>query len=874
MSDESSACGRGETRRGSPVRTMAMVLAACTAICPFARAAFENQVGVGPRALGMGSAYVAVADDATALYWNPAGLPQIDHQEILGTQANLWQSGIRDKLGGFILPVTDRQVVGIDWYRSNYVYRSNDAKPNLGFQEDRIDLGYGVRFFGRLGVGITAKTVTRKATRGQTSVREGKGWGYQLGVLANPWRRIRLGLTVREVGGTPIKYDGGVPSIILAEQWCVGAAADVFRWLTLASQDDGSWHFGGELRPHGLLALRGGIEESHMIAEGPTWSYGAGVRLSVLRFDYARVLQPDLPSTDHFGLSLNFQFNPSRIKIERAEAAPVYASLYKSYARDPVGSVVLRNLSSTLLPAQVSLFLPRFMDAPTEQNVVLMPGQAQEVALPAVFSGKILSTDSRPVQLEAVVTYEHGRRSRTIKRAVKTDLYSPGQIHWGRGVGQAAAFVDPRDAVVDAVARRAVQSAVPANEDALGCRNLRHAAALFDALQVLGITYVPDPLNPFSAISENPRAVDSVRYPRETLAAGSGDCDDLSVLYAALLANVGVVSMLVDAPGHIFLLVDTGLHETHRLALGLDQDLYVIKNDGVWIPFEATAIQKGFSEAWRTGAETYRSLAARGQAVVVDLAEAQQTYIPAEPPSVAVAPKLPDPALLAARTREDAARLGAWRKEFLQARYGKLDGDQQRSVAAMHELARVYFLGGDLDRSDGQLQGILQKEPQSASAQNNVGVLRVASGRFPEAIAQFESALRLAPDDAGICLNLGFLHYLQGDSAQTRASLAQGIGRAGGLAQACQMVGLREEETAGRKEAEQLSAAELRRVLQDALETIPVVAADSTARADTSAASVRPATPAVRRAKPLPWRTAGSRAWNPDDLRPYLYWKE
>ena len=33
--------------------------------------------GVGARALGMGSAFVAIADDATATYWNPAGLTKV-----------------------------------------------------------------------------------------------------------------------------------------------------------------------------------------------------------------------------------------------------------------------------------------------------------------------------------------------------------------------------------------------------------------------------------------------------------------------------------------------------------------------------------------------------------------------------------------------------------------------------------------------------------------------------------------------------------------------------------------------------------------------------------------------------------------------------
>src|SRR6266487_6212781 len=39
------------------------------------------KLGVGARALAMGEAYSAVADDANALYWNPAGLTRIYHAE-------------------------------------------------------------------------------------------------------------------------------------------------------------------------------------------------------------------------------------------------------------------------------------------------------------------------------------------------------------------------------------------------------------------------------------------------------------------------------------------------------------------------------------------------------------------------------------------------------------------------------------------------------------------------------------------------------------------------------------------------------------------------------------------------------------------------
>ena len=41
-----------------------------------------NPVGSGARALGMGGAFIGVADDATAASWNPAGLIQLETPEI------------------------------------------------------------------------------------------------------------------------------------------------------------------------------------------------------------------------------------------------------------------------------------------------------------------------------------------------------------------------------------------------------------------------------------------------------------------------------------------------------------------------------------------------------------------------------------------------------------------------------------------------------------------------------------------------------------------------------------------------------------------------------------------------------------------------
>ena len=61
--------------------------------------AVDNFSGVGVRAMGMGGAFVAVADDFSAMYWNPAGLAQMRDREVyLGFQRNRYEG--KSSLGG------------------------------------------------------------------------------------------------------------------------------------------------------------------------------------------------------------------------------------------------------------------------------------------------------------------------------------------------------------------------------------------------------------------------------------------------------------------------------------------------------------------------------------------------------------------------------------------------------------------------------------------------------------------------------------------------------------------------------------------------------------------------------------------------------
>ncbi len=75
-----------------------MVVAALVAVAPGAHAqsvdimSSPNVVGSGARALGMGGAFIAIADDATAASWNPGGLTQLERPEVSLVYDFQWNS--------------------------------------------------------------------------------------------------------------------------------------------------------------------------------------------------------------------------------------------------------------------------------------------------------------------------------------------------------------------------------------------------------------------------------------------------------------------------------------------------------------------------------------------------------------------------------------------------------------------------------------------------------------------------------------------------------------------------------------------------------------------------------------------------------------
>lgn len=105
------------------------------------------KIGVGARAAGMGETFVALANDASALYWNPAGLAQLKDNEVIAAHTN-WLIDIKHDFIGAVYHLSTEDAVGL----SVISLQTDDMPVTTELQP----YGNGTYFrYGDIAVGLT-----------------------------------------------------------------------------------------------------------------------------------------------------------------------------------------------------------------------------------------------------------------------------------------------------------------------------------------------------------------------------------------------------------------------------------------------------------------------------------------------------------------------------------------------------------------------------------------------------------------------------------------------------------------------------------------------------------------------------------------------
>ena len=159
-------------------------------------AAFDD-MGIGARPLGMGGAFVAVADDANAAMYNPAGLGYMTVAEAGFTHVRMFSGVVNYNYAGIVLPLGNAGSFGVNWGRL--------GEESSIYSENSVALSYSNKIVEALSLGANIKMLN-------TSFDESNLWvesnSYFAGGSSASGFTVDIGLLAKPVSGLSIGISG------------------------------------------------------------------------------------------------------------------------------------------------------------------------------------------------------------------------------------------------------------------------------------------------------------------------------------------------------------------------------------------------------------------------------------------------------------------------------------------------------------------------------------------------------------------------------------------------------------------------------------------------------------------------------------------
>jgi opacity protein-like surface antigen len=167
------------------------------------------EVGVGARAIAMGGAFVSTANDASAIYWNPAGLGRLSRPEIMFVHTE-WLADINFDFAGAVIPLgrfgtlgASLTTVGMGDMEVRTVNLPEGTGEYFQARDMALGISYGLSLTDRFALGFNAKYIYQKIWK-ETA----QGMALDIGTLyVTAFHGLRIGAALTNFG-TNMKLDG------------------------------------------------------------------------------------------------------------------------------------------------------------------------------------------------------------------------------------------------------------------------------------------------------------------------------------------------------------------------------------------------------------------------------------------------------------------------------------------------------------------------------------------------------------------------------------------------------------------------------------------------------------------------------------------
>ncbi len=303
-------------------------------------------IAQGARALGMGTAFVAVANDQSAMYWNPAGIADLTGTRIVFDYTQ-WIADIKYNYVGATINLGDIGVVGLNLTSSSVpemrvttVDKPEGTGEMFGVSDAAVGITYAIKLTDKFSIGFNPKFVYQKIWKTSASaIAIDMGVKYQ-----TPFEGITLGMSISNFGSkmrlmgnnTIVLYDpdifttgnnAHIPADARTDEWTlplnfkVGIAYNVFsidgNRLVVAmdashpSDNYESIDLGGEYVFNDYIFLRGGYKSLFLENAEERFTLGFGIQQALigntqLTFDYAYQDYQRLNNAQKFSVGIIF----------------------------------------------------------------------------------------------------------------------------------------------------------------------------------------------------------------------------------------------------------------------------------------------------------------------------------------------------------------------------------------------------------------------------------------------------------------------------------------------------------------------------------------------------------------------------------------
>lgn len=288
------------------------------------------KIGVGARAAALGESFIAMADDATALFWNPAGVVQMGENQIVAAHTE-WFADVRHEFGGVTYHLTEQDALGLSVIAlyTDDMPRTTTSMPGgtgefFGFRDLGIGLTYSRRMTNQFSFGITARYI-----REQLAELSMQNVVFDLGALyLTGFHTTRLAIVVSNFGSA-VGPEGSVSvegvgivndfeefspptqfKLAFAMEPILTESHRLTASVQLNHPNDNAENFGIGLEYgwNETVYLRAGYRFN--VEEQRLPSVGVGVRvpleISTIRFDYGASNYDLLGTTHRFSLGFTY----------------------------------------------------------------------------------------------------------------------------------------------------------------------------------------------------------------------------------------------------------------------------------------------------------------------------------------------------------------------------------------------------------------------------------------------------------------------------------------------------------------------------------------------------------------------------------------